>query len=75
MVLSASRNGSPTQNNSTRLQALIAQIQETGQISRQDHILLSSTLLSSFGLSDCDRNHINRIFDQIHTGQIKLSDE
>jgi hypothetical protein len=77
MVLSqSSASQSPaSQLEQAYLRSLIAQIQENGKLSRKDHVFLSSTLLSAFNLSSRDRNLINRIFDQIHTGRIKLSDE
>ena len=44
------------------------------QLSRQDHIRLSSLLLATFGLSTAERNAINRLFDQIRMGKVKLID-
>ncbi|MEM8808301.1 MAG: hypothetical protein AAGF01_19955 [Cyanobacteria bacterium P01_G01_bin.38] len=55
-------------------QMLVQKIKQTGQLSRQDHLTLSSWLLSAFELSAVERSQINRIFDDIRNGQIKLMD-
>ena len=44
------------------------------QLSRQDHIKLSSLLLATFSLSPAERNAINRLFDQVRLGKVKLVD-
>lgn len=44
------------------------------QLSRQDHVKLSSLLLSTFQLSLSERNAINRLFDQIRLGNVRLVD-
>ena len=44
------------------------------QLSRQDHVKLSSMLLETFRLSAAERNAINRLFDQIRLGKVKLID-
>ncbi|AFZ01026.1 hypothetical protein [Calothrix sp. PCC 6303] len=44
----------------------------SGRLSRQDHILLTSKILGNSRISDGERRQINRIFDQVQTGQLKL---
>ncbi|MCV3213560.1 hypothetical protein OGM63_08480 [Plectonema radiosum NIES-515] len=43
-------------------------------MSRQDHILLTSTVLAEGNRSEGNRHQINRVFDYIQTGQLKLID-
>ena len=50
------------------------QILPSGKMSRQDHIMLTSTILADGEVSNEDRRHINRIFDYIQTGRLKLID-
>ncbi|MEO0456280.1 MAG: hypothetical protein AAF152_06800 [Cyanobacteria bacterium P01_A01_bin.114] len=57
-----------------QMQTLVQNIKQTGQLSRQDHLMLSSILLSAFELSAVERSQINRIFDDIRSGQITLMD-
>ncbi len=52
----------------------VESIIQSGQITRQDHINLTSTLLSTAKMSDEDRIQINRIFDYIQSGRLKLVD-
>lgn len=44
------------------------------QLRRKDHIKLSSLLLAAFNLTAAERNAINRLFDQIRLGKVKLID-
>lgn len=44
----------------------------SGKLSRQDHVLLTSKILGNSHISDGERRQINRVFDQIQTGQLKL---
>lgn len=54
------------------LYQLVDHILAAGEISRQDHLQLTSILLAEQKLLESDRNKINRIFDQISTGRLKL---
>jgi hypothetical protein len=49
-------------------------ILRSGKMSRKDHILLTSTVFSEGNVSEGDRHQINRVFDHIQTGQLKLID-
>ena len=57
---------------SATLHQLVDHILAAGEISRQDHLQLTSILLAEQKLLDSDRNKINRIFDHISTGRLKL---
>ncbi|NEP20368.1 MAG: hypothetical protein F6J97_26395 [Leptolyngbya sp. SIO4C1] len=56
-----------------QLDSLLQTALEAEQLSRQDHLKLSSSLLS-FELSSTERAKINRIFDRIRSGRIRLID-
>jgi polyhydroxyalkanoate synthesis regulator phasin len=49
-------------------------IVKSGKLSRQDHHKLISTILADGKISDTERRQINRIFDCIQLGQMKLVD-
>jgi hypothetical protein len=51
---------------------LVNRIIFSGRLSRQDHILLTSKILGNSYISDGERRQINRIFDRVQTGQLKL---
>ncbi|HAZ45768.1 MAG TPA: hypothetical protein DDW76_26875 [Cyanobacteria bacterium UBA11369] len=53
---------------------MIEQIFSAKQISRQDHLKLISAVLSDYDLTDEDRRQINRIFDYIQAGRLKIVD-
>jgi hypothetical protein len=56
------------------LKRIVDRIIVSGKMSRQDHKLLTSTVLASGDINDIDRRQINRIFDYIQTGQLKIID-
>lgn len=53
---------------------MIEQILSAGQISRQEHLRLTSAMLSDFELTDEDRRNMNRIFDYIQANRLKIID-
>lgn len=53
---------------------LIDRIMTAGKIGRWEHLRLTSALLSDDKITDDERYQINRIFDYLHTGRIKLMD-
>ncbi|MGI2903586.1 hypothetical protein [Tolypothrix sp. VBCCA 56010] len=53
---------------------IVDRILRSGKMSRQDHILLTSTVLAEGNVSEVNRRQINRVFDRIQTGQLKLID-
>ncbi|MBW4659020.1 MAG: hypothetical protein KME15_10120 [Drouetiella hepatica Uher 2000/2452] len=56
------------------VQSLVEQIISTGQMSRKDHVQLTSAILSDQRITDGDRQQINRVFDYIQIGRLKLID-
>jgi hypothetical protein len=50
----------------------VEQIVESGQITRQEHLDLTTMLLSEQQMTDEDRCRINRVFDYIQSGRLKL---
>jgi hypothetical protein len=53
---------------------IIDRILDRGRINRQEHLHLASVLLASQRITEEERCQINRIFDQIQAGRIKLAD-
>ena len=63
--------GAPRKSNLV-VKQMIEQIFSAKQISRQDHLKLISAVLSDYDLTDEDRRQINRIFDYIQAGRLKV---
>ena len=53
---------------------LVKKAVKLGQLSRQEHLQLTSAILSGFNLDPIDRSLINRLFDSINMGRVKLVD-
>ncbi|QIR36927.1 hypothetical protein HCG51_09390 [Tolypothrix sp. PCC 7910] len=53
---------------------IVDKILSSGKMSRQDHNLLTSTILANGDITEGERRLINRVFDHIQTGQLKLLD-
>jgi hypothetical protein len=51
---------------------LVEQILRTGQMSQTQHFKLASALLSNQQMNETDRRQINRAFDCLQTGRVKL---
>ena len=56
------------------VQSLVEEIIAAGQMNRNQHFQLASVLLSHQGVSEKERCQINRAFDYIQTGRVKLID-
>lgn len=56
----------------TAIKAVVDRILRSGKLSPQDHALLTSVVLNGNDISEAERRQINRLFDQIQTGQLKL---
>ena len=54
------------------VQQMVDQILSAGQLSRQDYLNLTTVILSDYNVTDEQRRQINRIFDEVQTGQLKL---
>ncbi len=61
-------------NPNSAIHQLVDRILAVGEMSRQEHLKLTSILLAEQKLTNGDRNKINRIFDYIQTGRLKLID-
>ncbi|HBL13474.1 MAG TPA: hypothetical protein DD379_19165 [Cyanobacteria bacterium UBA11162] len=61
------------QNQSSQAIApLIDRIFNIGQLSRLEHLQLVSTILSDYKVTDEERSQINRVFDELQIGRLKL---
>lgn len=59
---------------SQTLKPIMERIFQTGQLSRQEHLQLVTTFLSDYKVTDDDRSQINRIFDDLQIGRLKIID-
>jgi hypothetical protein len=56
------------------IQSLVKQIVTSGQMSRGEHMRLTSTVLADYQMTDEERRHISRVLDYVQTGRLKLVD-
>ncbi|WP_204152601.1 hypothetical protein [Leptolyngbya sp. CCY15150] len=56
------------------LEDVIRRIFETHRITRADQEQLMALMLSKSALSDIDKNHVNRIFDGLSSGLVRVID-
>ena len=61
-------------NQGQTLRQTVDRILDIGQLSRLEYLQLVTTFLSDYKVTDEERNHINRIFDDIQAGHLKLFD-
>jgi hypothetical protein len=66
--------GVPRKATNLLIKPMIEQILSAGHISRQEHLRLTSAMLSDFELTDEDRRNMNRIFDYIQANRLKIID-
>lgn len=59
---------------SLNIDQLIARIVESNEIGRREQLQLTSAMLKDKHLTEEDRRQINRIFDHIQSGRIKIID-
>ena len=62
------------QKSSASHRHLIHQVIDTGKVTRQDYMQLTTLFLSEQRISEDDRQQINRIFEQIQAHQIRITD-
>ncbi len=60
--------------NQLSIQAVVQRAVRSRQISRQEHLQLTSAMLSNPGMPSTDRSYINRVLDYIRAGKIRLTD-
>jgi hypothetical protein len=65
------QNPSPA---SLSVHQLITRIVESNEIGRREQLQLTSAMLRDKNLTEEDRRQINRIFDHIQSGRIKIID-
>ena len=53
---------------------MVNRIITSGKLNRQEHLQLTSSILSGKKITDEERSKINKIFDLIKSGQINLID-
>jgi hypothetical protein len=61
----------------TRLRMIkptVEQILEKGKINRQEHVQLTSAMLSDHQMTNEERRQINRVFDYLQIGRLQLED-
>lgn len=59
---------------SLNIHQLMARIVESNEIGRREQLQLTSAMLKDNNLTEEDRRQINRIFDHIQSGRIKIID-
>lgn len=57
-----------------KIDAIIERAFASGRMSRQDHLQLASALLADYKISEPERRQINRLFDYVQMGRLKLVD-
>lgn len=62
-----------SQSNPTTKQ-LVERALTSGQLSRREHLQLVSTILSDYKVTDDERSQINRVFDELQLGRLRLVD-
>ncbi|MEY3869296.1 MAG: hypothetical protein RLZZ338_3187 [Cyanobacteriota bacterium] len=53
---------------------MVDRILASGRLSRRDHVLLTSAILSDNKINEEERHQINRIFDYLQIGRLKFVD-
>jgi hypothetical protein len=59
---------------SQTLKPIVDRILMTGQLSRLEHLQLVNTFLSDYKVNDDERDQINRVFDDLQIGRLKIID-
>ena len=54
------------------VQQMVDQIITASQLSRQEYLQLTTFILSDYNVNDEERRQINRIFDDVQIGKLKL---
>lgn len=56
------------------IQSLVQSAVTARQLSRREHLQLTSAILSDPGMPPSDRFHINRLLDYVRAGKVQLID-
>jgi hypothetical protein len=57
-----------------KIDAIIDQALASGCMSRREHLQLASAMLADYRMTEPERRKINRLFDYIQMGRLKLVD-
>ncbi|WP_187329483.1 hypothetical protein [Halomicronema hongdechloris] len=66
--------GTMTTAAQARIYQLVHQAIHQGRLSRCDHLTLVSAMLADATLDPLDRSQINRVFDYVRMGRVRLVD-
>lgn len=56
------------------IQSIMEKIVSTGELTRREHMRLTSTILADYKLTEEDRRYISRILDYVQIGRLRLVD-
>lgn len=56
------------------IRAIITDVLASGRITRKEHLQLSSAILADQSITDDERRQINRVFDYLQTGRLRIAD-
>lgn len=68
--MASTRDRQPTIN----ITQMLEQILVASELTRQEYLQLTTAILSDYSVTEEERRHINRIFDNIQTGHFKFVD-
>lgn len=54
------------------IESIVDRVMAAKEISRQEHLQLTSALLSGNQITDEERRLVNRVFDNVRLGKVKL---
>jgi hypothetical protein len=54
------------------IESIVNRVMTSHEISRQEHLQLTSAMLASQHITDDERRLINRVFDHVRMGELKL---
>ncbi|MGQ4648578.1 hypothetical protein [Lyngbya aestuarii] len=64
----------PQRQSNLNIQAKVDQILSEGQLARPEYLQMTTAILSDYNVTDEERRQINRIFDDVQAGRVKLVD-
>ncbi|NEO99054.1 MAG: hypothetical protein F6K58_10310 [Symploca sp. SIO2E9] len=64
----------PQHQSNLNIQLLVEKILSEGQLSRQEYLQMTRAILSDYNVTEEESRQINRIFDDVQTGSLKLVD-
>ncbi len=64
--------GNSQNHSSQSIKQIVERHFNTGQLSRLEHLHLVTTFLSDYKVTEDERSYINRVFDELQIGHLKL---